>query len=82
MDDLLPGYSRNPFVIRSEAVQGGLMGSERKHGLSTEQFPVSAYLGSSKNLKDLKLAQGLIRGRGSRGPSICRMPPAPPRSRS
>ena len=25
-----------------------------KHGLSTEQFPVSAYVGSSKNLKDLK----------------------------
>ena len=30
------------------------MWSERKHGLSTEQFPVSAYVGSSKNLKDLK----------------------------
>ena len=30
------------------------MCSERKHGLSTEQFPVSAYVGSSKNLKDLK----------------------------
>jgi len=29
-------------------------GSERKHGLSTEQFPVSAYVGSSNNLKDLK----------------------------
>ena len=27
---------------------------ERKHGLYTEQFPVSAYVGSSKNLKDLK----------------------------
>ena len=27
---------------------------ERKHGLSTEQVPVSAYVGSSKNLKDLK----------------------------
>ena len=26
----------------------------RKHGLSTEQVPVSAYVGSSKNLKDLK----------------------------
>ena len=25
-----------------------------KHGLSTKQFPVSAYDGSSKNLKDLK----------------------------
>ena len=30
------------------------MGSERKHGLSTEQFPVSAYVGSSKILKDPK----------------------------
>ena len=30
------------------------MRSERKHGLFTEQFPVSAYVGSSKNLKDLK----------------------------
>ena len=28
--------------------------SGRKHGLSTEQDPVSAYAGSSKNLKDLK----------------------------
>jgi hypothetical protein len=27
---------------------------ERKHGLSTEQFPVSTYVGSSENLKDLK----------------------------
>ena len=27
---------------------------ERKHGLSTEPVPVSAYVGSSKNLKDLK----------------------------
>ena len=26
----------------------------RTHGLSTEQVPVSAYVGSSKNLKDLK----------------------------
>ena len=29
--------------------------SEEWHGLSTEQFPVSAYVGSSKNLKDLKV---------------------------
>ena len=28
---------------------------ERKHGLSTEQFPVPAYIGCSKNLKDLKM---------------------------
>jgi hypothetical protein len=26
----------------------------KKHGPSTEQFSVSAYAGSSKNLKDLK----------------------------
>ena len=32
------------------------MRSGRKHGLSTEQYPVSAYVGSSKNLKDLKIA--------------------------
>ena len=32
--------------------------SERKHGLSTEQFPVSVYMyaGSSKNLKDLEVS--------------------------
>ena len=31
--------------------------AERKHGLSTEQFPVSACVGSLKNLKDLKIWQ-------------------------
>ena len=36
------GVLRISDVIRKEA------------GLSTEQFPVSAYVGSSKNLKDLK----------------------------
>ena len=41
---------------------------ERKHGLSTEQFPVSAYVGSSKNLKDLKLAAILCTG----GPDVIR----------
>jgi len=30
------------------------MWSERKHGPFTEQVPVSAYVGSSKNIKDLK----------------------------
>jgi len=40
------------------------LGSERKHGLSTEQFPVSAYTGSSKNLKDLKeRARAVVVGR-------------------
>jgi hypothetical protein len=38
------------------------MWSERKHGLSTEPVPVSAYVGSSKNLKDLKdLGVGLLK---------------------
>ena len=32
----------------------GLMRCERKHGLSTEQFLVTACVGSSKNLKDLE----------------------------
>ena len=31
------------------------LGSERKHDLSTEPFPASAYVGSSKILKDLKV---------------------------
>ena len=35
------------------------MCSERKHGLSAEQFPVSAYVRSSKNLKDLQATQNL-----------------------
>ena len=35
-------------------VQEGLKRSVRKHGLSTEPVPVSAYVGSSKNLKDLR----------------------------
>jgi hypothetical protein len=30
------------------------MWSERKHGLSTEQVPVSAYVVSSENLTDLQ----------------------------
>ena len=34
-------------------VPGGLMWSERKHGLFTEQFPLSAYVGSSKTFTDL-----------------------------
>ena len=36
----------------------------RKHGLSTEQFPVSAYAGNSKNLKDLN---GSVGGHEPRG---------------
>ena len=34
---------------------GGLLSSDRKHGLSTEPVPVSPYVGSSKNLRDLKV---------------------------
>ena len=34
-----------------------LASHEKKHGLSTEPFPVSAYAGSSKNLKD---TEGLV----------------------
>ena len=30
-----------------------LLGSRQFHGFSAEQVPVSAYVGSSKNLKDL-----------------------------
>ena len=41
-------------VLPRSSVQGGLMWSERKHGLSTEQVPVSAYVGSSNKLKDLQ----------------------------
>ena len=52
------GPSRRRNAIRRDpprsSVQGGLMRSERKHGLSTEQVPRSAYVGSSKNLKDVK----------------------------
>ena len=45
---------RTPNTVEV-TVRGGLVqDQERKHGLFTEQFPVSAYVGSSKNLKDLK----------------------------
>ena len=45
----------------------------RKHGLSTEQFPVSAYIGSSKNLKDLKAVhQEGIAGTKSEGSTVHR----------
>ena len=48
---------------KARVQQGGLMRSERKHGLSTEQFPVSAYVGISKNLRDLKDKTGPPRDR-------------------
>ena len=40
--------------LPQSSLHGGLMWSEWKHGLSTENFPVSACVGSSKNLKALK----------------------------
>ena len=46
-----------PDLTKPEQTNNGdldLMWYERKHGLSTEQFPVSAYVGTSKNLKALK----------------------------
>ena len=49
----LPRSSVQGGLMPRSSVQGGLMWSERKHGLSTEQLPVSAYVGGSKNLKDL-----------------------------
>ena len=42
----------------------------KKHGLSTEQFPVSAYIGCSKNLKDRTvslLVRSLCRGQACTG---------------
>jgi len=39
---------------RSWEEETGRGGCERKHGFSAEPVPVSAYVGSSKNLKDLK----------------------------
>jgi len=59
-----PGPNSHPFedylLAGSAAIlcTGGADVIERKHGLSTEQVPVSAYVGSSKNLKDLKMALG------------------------
>ena len=47
------GLGRGVALARS-SVQGGLMWSERKHGFFAESIPVSAYVGSSKNLKNLK----------------------------
>ena len=48
-------------------------------GLSTEQFPVSAYVGSSKNLKDLKVALGSTTWRcGTRRPERSSAPPRKP----
>ena len=49
----------NGLLIDLESIQrrfetGNPNRSERKHGLSAKQFPVSAYIGCSKSLKDLK----------------------------
>ena len=45
------------LLVRSlppSSERGSVLRSERKHGFSADQAPVSAYVGSSKNLKDLK----------------------------
>jgi len=44
-----------------QPMQYSPLAAVRKHGLSTEPVPVSAYVGSSKNLKDLKVAQVVAR---------------------
>ena len=50
------------------------MRSERKHCLSTGKFPVSTYVGSSKNLNDLKEVGGvgLVGLSASESYSVCR----------
>jgi len=49
------GVAGGARIKRLDTSRGGpISRPERKHGFSTEQFPVSAYVGSSKNLKDLK----------------------------
>ena len=52
----MPSFGRLSGSAGRLAVRAALRvdRSERKHGLSTEQFSVSAYAGSSKDLKDLK----------------------------
>ena len=49
-----PEEPRHGPTVGSYGVAFFYKRGERKHGLSIEQFPVSAYVGSSKNLKDLK----------------------------
>ena len=46
------------------------MRSQRKLGLSTEQFPVSAYVGNWKHLKDLKDVEAIDGTFGPRGRTI------------
>ena len=41
-------------ALSEEADPAHQLDPERKHGFSAEPVPVSAYVGSSKNLKDLK----------------------------
>ena len=44
-----------PKGPKGQGSTGGLDVIRKEDGLSTEQFPVSAYVGSSKNLRDLKV---------------------------
>ena len=60
------------------------MGSERKHGFHAEPVPVSAYVGRSKSLKDLKVRSAIAEGRALRLSAkrsdirICFTCPSPP----
>ena len=46
--------TKAPKHLRTDVIRVKAWLMDRKDGFSTEQFSVSAYVGSSKNLKDLK----------------------------
>jgi len=52
-DDSQPRNTPKASTRLPEIGEKGAAVAAGKHGLATEQFPVSAYVGSSKNLKDL-----------------------------
>ena len=58
--------SEVPLEVGGGGRAAGLRGDERKlslkHGLSTEPVPVSAYVGSWKDLTDLKDATSVCTG--------------------
>ena len=56
--NLSPGTAAIKVVHPRGPLQWGCWRDERKHRLSTEPVPVSAYVGSSKNPKDLKDRRG------------------------
>jgi len=55
----------HPKMTRWRLMGFAELWSERKHGRSAEQCPVSAYAGSSNNLKDLKVSPKLRHRLGS-----------------